>query len=334
MRPFKNAVVVGSGSWGTALAALLAENELETTLLARDPALAEKVNLEHANEKYLPGHALPENLRATTDESIVSQADLILLVVPTAHFREVCAHLSTLGISKQTVLMCCSKGIERNTGERMSQIAAEHFPDNPMSVLSGPNHAEEVVCQLATCAVIAAHDHDLAVDLQTTFSNDHFRCYTQGDVAGIELGGALKNVFAIASGISNGLGLGDNAASALVTRGLAEMIRLGCQMGGQRDTFIGLSGVGDLVATCYSEHSRNNRVGRAIGRGLSKDEALAEVGSVAEGVPNTLSIYEAARRAGVRTPLIDGVYQILYEGREAKQVLHELITREQKREGE
>ncbi len=330
--PYTSAAVFGAGSWGTALASLLAENELTTTLVGRNPKTMTQVSKSRINQSYLPHHTLPESLIVTADTSALSTAQIILIVVPTAHYRSTCEELKKVGIPADTVFVSCSKGIERETGERMSQIISDIFPDNPLAVLSGPNHAEEVISQLATCAVIGSENHDLAIQLQTCFSNKRFRCYTQNDVAGIELGGALKNVFAIAAGISAGLGLGDNAASALVTRGLAEMIRLGCVMGGQKETFIGLSGIGDLVATCYSDHSRNNRVGHSIGKGKTRDEAVAELGMVAEGVPNTLSIYEAARRANVRTPLIDSVYAILYENKSATEVLTELLTRDRKHE--
>ena len=195
----------------------------------------------------------------------------------------------------------------------MSQLIHSHLPDNPLAILSGPNHAEEVSKGLATCAVIGSDDHILAQQLQEIFTTNAFRCYTSDDVAGIELGAAMKNVFGIAAGIAEGLGLGDNAIAALVTRGLAEMTRLGTHLGGKMETFIGLSGVGDLMATCYSPHSRNNRVGKALGKGGNLQDIVNNLGMVAEGVPNTKSIYEAGQKTNIRTPLIDAVYQILYE---------------------
>jgi glycerol-3-phosphate dehydrogenase (NAD(P)+) len=210
----------------------------------------------------------------------------------------------------------------------MSQILREVFPNNPIAALSGPNHAEEIARKLATCAVIGSEDHSLAVRLQELFTLPHFRSYTSDDLAGIELGGALKNVYAIAAGMAHGLGLGDNAVAALVTRALAEMTRLGTALGGRIETFSGLSGMGDLLVTCFSEHSRNHRVGFALGSGKTLEEAVAALGMVAEGVPNTLSIYEAARRADVRTPIIDAVYGILYLGNAVPLGMQQLLNRD------
>jgi glycerol-3-phosphate dehydrogenase (NAD(P)+) len=210
----------------------------------------------------------------------------------------------------------------------MSVILREVFPDNPIAVFSGPNHAEEIAKDLATCAVIGCEDEALAEQLQQLFTAPHFRSYTSDDLAGIELGGAIKNVYAIAAGIALGLGLGDNAIAALVTRALAEMTRLGTRLGGRVETFAGLSGVGDLIVTCYSEHSRNHRVGKQLGEGRTLEEAVESLGMVAEGVPNTLSIHEAARSIGVRTPIIDAVHAILYRGMPAAKALTELLSRD------
>jgi glycerol-3-phosphate dehydrogenase (NAD(P)+) len=210
----------------------------------------------------------------------------------------------------------------------MSQVLKEVFPNNPVAALSGPNHAEEIATGMATCAVIGSDDHALAVRLQELFTFPNFRSYTSDDLAGIEIGGAVKNVYAIAAGMAHGLGLGDNAVAALVTRALAEMSRLGIALGGRMETFAGLSGVGDLIVTCFSEHSRNHRVGLALGSGKTLEEAVASLGMVAEGVPNTLSIHEAARRVGGRTPIIDAVYGILYQGKSAPHAMTELLTRD------
>jgi glycerol-3-phosphate dehydrogenase (NAD(P)+) len=225
-------------------------------------------------------------------------------------------------------LLSCAKGIERDTGERMSQILREVFPHNPIGILSGPNHAEEIAAGLVTCAVVASTHQPLAESLQELFTLPHFRVYTSDDVAGVELGAAVKNVYAIAAGMAHGLGLGDNAVAALVTRALAEMTRLGVALGGHPETFAGLSGVGDLIVTCFSEHSRNHRVGLALGTGQSLNDAVASLGMVAEGVPNTLSIHDAARTAGVRTPIIDAMYSILYQDKPAPVAMRELLARD------
>jgi len=260
LSPSNKAVVLGSGSWGTALAMILAEHFTEVIIVSRCPNQADEVCKQHTNSRYLP------------------------------------------------------------------QV------NNPIAVLSGPNHAEEVAQQLATCTVVGSIDKELASNLQKFFCSKNFRTYTSQDVAGMELGGALKNVFAIAAGIAAGIGLGDNAIAALVTRGLAEMTRLGIALGGQPDTFMGLSGVGDLMTTCYSKHSRNNRVGMALGKGLTLQEACDELGMVAEGVPNTQSIYEAARETDIDTPIIDAVYNVIYHNKPAQQAVQELLTRDPKAE--
>ena len=216
----------------------------------------------------------------------------------------------------------------------MSEIIAEALPGRHIAVLSGPTHAEEVAGDLATCTVVGAENEDVAKSLQKLLNAPHFRTYRSDDLAGMELGGAIKNVFAIAAGCAKGLGLGDNAISALVTRGLAEMTRLGVKLGGRPETFMGLSGIGDLITTCFSHHSRNHRVGLALGQGKTLQEAQDALGMVAEGVRNAESIHQAAHRAEVRSPLIDAVYGILYEDKEASQILNDLLQRELRAEND
>jgi len=309
----KNPLVVGCGSWGTALALLLTNKCPQVHLLGRNKGTIDEINSSKENKHYLPGVNLPSNLIATTDPAIAGQADLVLFVIPTSATRCAAESLAHEAVSTSAVLLSCSKGIERETGKRMSEIISDNFPENPVAVFSGPNHAEEIARGLPAAATIGCSDLSIGEALQHTFSNERFRCYTNEDVAGVELGGALKNIFAIAAGVASGLKLGDNAISALVTRALAEMIRLGTQLGGKPDTFPGLSGLGDLMTTCFSPHSRNQRIGVALGKGQKLQEAVAELGMVAEGVPNTRSIYEAARRVEARTPIIDVVYAMLYE---------------------
>ncbi|MEN9974881.1 MAG: hypothetical protein RLZZ282_887, partial [Verrucomicrobiota bacterium] len=251
-----------------------------------------------------------------------------IFAVPTVAIRSEAEKLAALGLSPDTPLLSCAKGIERNTGERLSEILRDVFPTNPIGILTGPNHAEEIAQNLVTCAVIASDNTPLAEALQDLFTLPHFRVYTSDDVAGVELGGAVKNVYALAAGMAHGLGLGDNAVAALVTRALAEMTRLGVALGGQHETFSGLSGVGDLIVTCFSEHSRNHRVGLALGTGQSLEDAVAALGMVAEGVPNTLSIYDAARKSGVRTPILDAVFSVLYENKPAALAMRELLDRD------
>lgn len=332
--PFSSAAILGTGSFGTALARLLASKLDSVELIGRDQAVADSINTTQHNSRYLAGIELPGNILATTSTANAAKHPLVLFCVPTAATRETARALSGCDLPVETVLLSCAKGIERSTGERMSEILREQLPANPVAVLSGPNHAEEIAACLATCAVIGAEDNVLACRLQELFTAPHFRSYTSDDLAGIELGGAIKNVYAIAAGIAAGLKLGDNAIAALVTRALAEMTRLGTCLGGRVETFAGLSGVGDLIATCFSTHSRNHRVGLALGAGKSLEEATSSLGMVAEGVPNTLSIHETAQKAGVRTPIIDAVHAILYKGMPAARALHELLNRDPRPEND
>lgn len=326
--------VLGAGSFGTAMAKLLGGKVGSILMVGRDAEVAAVINATHRNPQYLSEVELPENIVAGTDVAAAAGYELVIFAVPTAATRDCANELAAAGLSKEVILLSCAKGIEKCSGERMSEILRSVFPENPLAVISGPNHAEEVATGLATCAVIGSEDEDLAHRLQVLFSLKQFRTYTTNDLAGIELGGAIKNVYAIAAGIAHGLGLGDNAVAALVTRALAEMTRLGTALGGRVETFAGLSGVGDLVVTCFSEHSRNHRVGVALGQGKSLDEATRTLGMVAEGVPNTLSIHQAARKAEVRTPIIDAVYAILYNEKPAQDALFELLSRDPRSEHE
>jgi glycerol-3-phosphate dehydrogenase (NAD(P)+) len=332
--PFSSTTILGAGSLGTALAKLLGPKMRSILLVSIEEDCVEGINRGHQNPKYLTGVRLEPHVRATTDHREGLASQLMIFAVPTAGIRSEASKLAELGLPAATPLLTCAKGIERTSGERMSQILLEIFPHNPVAVLSGPNHAEEIAQDLATCAVIASADPGLARELQDLFTLPHFRTYTSDDIAGVELGGAIKNVYALAAGMSHGLGLGDNASAALVTRALAEMTRLGTALGGRAETFTGLSGVGDLIVTCFSEHSRNHRVGFALGQGAKLEETLALLGMVAEGVPNTLSIHDAARRIGARTPILDAVYAILYQNKPAAEAMRELLSRDPRPEHE
>ncbi|WP_411827615.1 NAD(P)H-dependent glycerol-3-phosphate dehydrogenase [Luteolibacter sp. AS25] len=331
---FSSVAIVGTGSFGTAVSTLLAPKLGQVILIGRNAEIAKSINESHRNPQYLSSVGLAENVTACTELDVVKDHSLIVFAVPTGATRDCAEMIKGIGISKDTVILSCAKGIEKSTGERMSEILSGIFPENPVAVLSGPNHAEEMAIGQATCAVIGSEDMSVAESLQDLFTLPFFRPYTSNDLAGIELGGAIKNVYAIAAGISHGLGLGDNAVAALVTRALAEMSRLGTALGGKIETFAGLSGVGDLIVTCFSEHSRNHRVGLALGKGQTLEEAIQSLGMVAEGVPNTLSIHEAARKAGVRTPIIDAVYSILYENQPAARAMQDLLSRDTRTECE
>ena len=327
--------ILGSGSWGTALAFAAAQKCPRVTLWGHQTASADQINATRQNQRYLPGITLPPAIRATADFRDLAEAALVLAVVPSRALRQVACALKASGqLRPDAILLCCIKGIEMDTGLTMSGVLAEVFPDNPLAVLSGPNHAEEIAKKLAAAAVIGSHDESVSLRLQEFFTLPWFRSYRSTDVPGIEWGGAIKNVIAIASGISEGLGLGDNARAALVTRGLAEMTRLGMAAGGRFETFQGLSGVGDLIVTCYSQHSRNNRLGRLLGQGQPLSGIIASMNMVAEGVPNTESIHAAARRYHIRTPIIDQMYAILYEGKPCAAALTELLSRDPRTEHE
>lgn len=328
----KEAAVLGAGSWGTGLSIALADRGLEVWAYGNETDVCEDMNANHRNSKYLPGIELPGKIHGTTSLDDVIDKPVILLVLPSQVSRIVLGELQKAGIPTETLLVSCTKGLDPGTGLLMHDLVGEFFPDNPIAVLSGPSHAEEVAQRLATLAVIGAEDDEIANRVQEIFTLPWFRTYTSDDVIGIEVGGVVKNVFAIAAGAVDGLGLGDNAKAALVTRGLAEMTRLGMALGGEEETFRGLSGMGDLIVTCYSSHSRNNRVGRMLGEGKSLQETVDSMTQVAEGVPNAKNAYELARKLKVRTPIIDQAYAVLYEDKPIGFAMKELLERESRSE--
>ena len=327
--PLTSATVIGAGSWGLALARLLAERGLRVQLWGRDAEALQVLRTSRQHPRYLPQTTLPANVTVTADWAELQPAEAVLFAVPSTHLGAITAQAASIGaVSAARVLVSCSKGIELASGRRMSEVIAAAAPGPPVAVLTGPNHAEEVARRLATATVVACAHTEAARALQAALTLPWFRCYTTDDVTGAEWGGALKNPYAIAAGIAKGLQLGDNAIAALVTRALAEMVRFGVAMGGRAETFYGLSGVGDLMTTCFSEHSRNHRVGLALGRGQSLTEILAASSMVAEGVPNTASLYRAAQKAGARTPLLDEIHAVLYEGKPPALAMRDLLARD------
>jgi glycerol-3-phosphate dehydrogenase (NAD(P)+) len=308
---FQKIGVIGAGSWGTALALLLHGNGLPVTIWGHDASHIGEMKSAGENRAYLPGVPLPATLGLTSALEGMVDCDLLLVVTPSKAVREVASLLYAAELGKNTVLLSCTKGVERGSGMRMSEILAEYFPQNPIAVLSGPSHAEEVARKRPTCVVLGCNDAAIAQKLQRAFSAPWFRAYTNDDVAGVEFGGALKNIYALAAGICDGLGLGDNAKAALITRALVELGRLGGALGGKPATFMGLSGVGDLMVTCFSQHSRNRAVGERLGKGEQLSSIVASMQMVAEGVPTTYSAYECARRHDVETPIIDQIKSIL-----------------------
>lgn len=329
---FESIGIIGAGSWGTALALALHWNDQPVTIWGHDAEHIADMRQKAENKTYLPGLKLPDALQLTASLNDLKACDLILLVTPSKALREVSSLLFAMEPRKNAVLLSCTKGVERGSGKRMSEIVAEYFPQNPIAVLSGPSHAEEVALKKPTCVVLGCTDESVSKRLQKAFSSSSFRAYTSDDVAGIELGGALKNIFALAAGVSDGINLGDNAKAALVTRGLVEISRVGLALGGRRETFMGLSGIGDLMVTCFSQHSRNRAVGERLGRGERLADIIASMQMVAEGVPTTYSAYECARKFGLETPIIDQIKHILDGSVSAKEAITRLFERDLKPE--
>lgn len=328
----ESTAILGAGSWGTALAALWGKKGHELRLWGRDQARVEQLARTRENRDYLPGVKLPESIKITSELKECDAVDLIVFVMPSTGLRGIAEQLRNTGVKKGAILLSCTKGIEHGSGMRMSQILQQCFPNNPVAVLSGPNLAAEVSRGLPTATVLACSEAPLATELQSHLGSARFRIYTGDELIGIELGGALKNIFAIAAGVCDGFGLGDNTKAALLTRSLAEMIRLGTAMGGSVSTFYGLSGAGDLMVTSYSQHSRNRRVGEQLGRGESLQQITSSMQMVAEGIPTTKSAFACARRLNIETPVIDQVYAALYEGKPLTQAMEELLGRDQKAE--
>lgn len=324
--------IIGAGGWGTALAGLWAKDGRQIVLWGHNPERIARMQKTRENSDYLPGLQLSSSLHITSELGDCANADLIVLATPSTALRKIAARLATEISPTHAVFLSCTKGIEHGSGMRMTEILREIFPENQIAALSGPNLATEVAKDLPTATVIACKDDDCAATLQTRLGSPRFRIYTSADVVSVELGGALKNVFAIAAGISDGLTLGDNAKAAVVTRSLAELVRFGVAMGGAANAFYGLSGAGDLMLTCYSEGSRNRGVGKRLGEGKPLAEITASMKTVAEGIPTTRSAWECARRLNITTPITDEVYSILYGGKKPALALQELLKRDPKPE--
>lgn len=327
--------VLGAGSWGTALGHDLARNGHRAVLWSHDPAIATLINEERRNRKYLAGVELADGVTATPDMSeALSGADVVLCATPSRYVRQVFERARP-HMPDEPLLVSGTKGIEVETGLRMSQVIGEVL-DAPWTrrivAFSGPSFADELARGMPTAIAAASRVEACAIACQELFQSEHFRIYTGSDVVGTELGGALKNVIALAAGISDGLELGNNARAGLLTRGLAEISRLAREMGGSESTLAGLAGVGDLILTCTADLSRNRRAGLALGRGASLDEALEEVQEVVEGVPTTRAARRLARRRGVEMPIVDAVYSILDEGVHPRDALARLMAREPKPE--
>jgi glycerol-3-phosphate dehydrogenase (NAD(P)+) len=324
--------ILGTGGWGTALSILWSSAGRDILLWGHTAERVERIGRTRQNPEYLPDAELPPNVCLTNSFADCAKADLIVFVTPSVALRDVATALRSQVDNPRTILMSCTKGIEHGTGMRMSEILREKFPGNPIAVLSGPNLAIEVARGLPGATVLGCRDAAIAGQLQAMLGSARFRVYTSDEVVGIELGGALKNIFAIPAGVSDGFGFGDNSKAALVTRSLTELVRLGVGMGGDARTFQGLSGVGDLIATCFSRHSRNRRLGEQLGHGRSLEEITRGMKTVAEGIPTARGAFECARKLGIETPIIDQVYAVLHEGKSPPQAMMELLGRDQKSE--
>ena len=320
--------VVGAGAWGTALADLLVRNGHDVVLWAREEDVVESINARHANDRFLAGHKLSPTLRATGSmDDAVRDADLVTYVPP-SHVLRVVAEQGRHSVKRDATIVVASKGIERGSLALMTDVIEAELPGRAVVALSGPSFAAEVASSQPTAVVVASTSAEAAERAQGAFSSTIFRAYTADDVIGVELAGSLKNVMAVATGIAEGLGLGYNSRAALITRGLAEMIRLGLALGAQPQTFAGLAGLGDLVLTCTGALSRNRAVGMEIGLGKSLEEILAARETVAEGIVTTQSALALAQRAGVEMPIVQAVHRTLFEGYAAKRAIDDLMRRE------
>ena len=327
--------MVGSGSWGTALALVLNENGHEVTCWARDASVVESAKLTKENKKYLPNIPIPENLHFTTDlPAAIHGANVIISAVPSQVTREVILGLRSHFNNPDAIFVSVSKGIENKTYMRISQVLedAGGISADKIVALSGPSHAEEVARKIPTAIVSASQNKDSARVVQDIFMNKYFRVYANTDIIGVEIGGALKNIIALAAGICDGAGFGDNTKAALITRGLVEINRMGVELGAHSDTFAGLSGMGDLIVTCMSQHSRNRYVGEQIGKGRNLQDILDEMVMVAEGVKTTLSAYELAQKHHVEMPITKQIYHTLFDGKSPHQAMVDLMTRASKHE--
>ena len=326
----KTIAVIGAGSWGTALSLVLADNGFEVALYARRKEQAVEINTEHTNRRYLPDVVLHPKIRAySTYQEVLSQANIVILVLPTAALRTALREMSPF-IPKKSLIVHSSKGLEPDTYKRISQMIEEEIASEQREgivVLSGPSHAEEVSLRSPTTVVASAVNVHLAEKVQDLFINENFRVYTHTDVVGVEIGGALKNIIALGAGLSDGLGYGDNAKAALMTRGLTEITRLGMDLRAPPLTFSGLTGLGDLIATCTSRHSRNWRCGFAIGQGRPLNDVLDSMGMVVEGVRTTKAAYQLSRSKGVKMPITQELFAVLFEGKPPRLAVDDLMRR-------
>jgi glycerol-3-phosphate dehydrogenase (NAD(P)+) len=330
----KKVAVLGAGSWGTALAVLLAKKGYEVKLWVYMKEEYEAIIKNNENKRYLPGVSLPSNINVCLDiKEAVDGHELILLTVPSQAVRITARKIAGFTVDRP-IIINAAKGLEENSYKRLSQVIEEELPDARVVVLSGPSHAEEVGKEIPTTVACSSRDKEAAERIQDVFMGPYFRVYTNPDLIGVETGGALKNIIALAAGVSDGLGYGDNTKAALMTRGVSEIARLGAAMGATPLTFAGLSGIGDLIVTCTSMHSRNRRAGILIGQGKSLDQALEEVGMIVEGVTTCKAAYELAKEMNVEMPITQQLYKILFQGQDPTTAVDSLMQRDRTHESE
>lgn len=328
----KKVSLLGAGSWGTALAIVLAKNGHEVTLWSAVPSEVDMLKKNREHKDRLPGVKLPDNISVSDDlQASCQDKDLIVFSVASPYVRET-AKKAAAFIKEKQIIVNVGKGIEESTLMTLSEILNQEIPQADISVLSGPSHAEEVSKGIPTTVVVGSETKETAYFIQDIFMNDTFRVYTSPDITGIELGGSVKNVIALAAGVIDGLGLGDNTKAALMTRGISEMSRLGIAMGGKTETFSGLSGIGDLIVTCTSKHSRNRNAGYLIGKGYTMKEAMDEVKQVVEGVYSAKAALKLAQEYNVSMPIVEEVNKVLFENKAAKKALEDLFQRDKRKE--
>lgn len=323
---------LGGGSFGTALGIMLAGKGYDVLIWDRKEEVINDINMNKRNSKYLPKVVIPSKIKAVNDiEYAVKQNKYIVLAVPSHVIREMCEKIKPF-LKEEQIIINIAKGIEEQTQKRLSQVIEEELPKNPVVILSGPSHAEEVSTELPTTAVVSSTKMEYAKEVQDLFMASKFRVYTNDDIVGVEIGGAVKNIIALAAGICDGMGYGDNTKAALMTRGMSEIVKIGIKLGGKLETFYGLTGMGDLIVTCTSMHSRNRRAGILIGKGVPCDEACKQIGMVVEGVKACEAFYELKESMGVSMPITNALYNVLFRNKDVASEVHELMIREKKSE--
>ena len=310
-----NLTFLGSGSFGTALAVIFSNYDFKIKMFDRNMDVVNGINEKRKNIKYLKNIHIPEKIIATNDiNDAINNSDIIFFAVPSHAVREISKQIKDK-IDSKSVIVCLSKGIEQDTHKRLSEILEEELPHNPIVILYGPSHAEEIALRKPTALVSTSKDMKFAELIRDTLSNDVLRIYTNSDIVGVEIGGSMKNVIALAIGIITGMGYGDNSSAAIITRSLQDIVKMGVSLGGKLETFFGLTGIGDLIVTCLSEHSRNRKCGLLIGKGMKLDEAIKEIGMVVEGINACKIFYEIAKEKNIEVPIIESLYEVLFNNK-------------------